>query len=109
MARMSPSTALRGLYDIPARRRASCRVTSFGPSRIFSAPRANCSIERVFESGSAPENHTNREVALATAVLWVGGMVLAKSVATPELGDEIRAAAMRFGLEIGGWEDLHDG
>ena len=62
----------------------------------------------IFETGNAPENHTNREAALATAVLCVGGMVLSRSVASPELGDEIRAAAMKFGLEIGGWDRDYD-
>jgi hypothetical protein len=44
-----------------------------------------------------------RERALVLAALCVGGMVLARGVDGPVLGDDIRGAAYRQALSVAGW------
>ena len=44
-----------------------------------------------------------RERALALAALCVGGIVTPKCVDEPALADELRRAAHRLALHIGGW------
>ncbi len=46
-----------------------------------------------------------RERALAMVALCVGGMVAARSVDDPVLSDELRRAAHRQAMRIGGWGD----
>ena len=46
----------------------------------------------------------SRDRALAIAALCVGGMVIARASDDRALGDEMRQAAMRVALELGGWD-----
>lgn len=62
----------------------------------------------VFDDNAMSNRRSNREAALAVASLCVGGMVLARSVSDSGLADEIRQAAMKVGLETGGWDQLYD-
>jgi AcrR family transcriptional regulator len=45
----------------------------------------------------------SRERALALAALCIGGIVAARSVDDPRLADDLRNAAYRHALQIGGW------
>lgn len=52
----------------------------------------------ILEQGAA-----SRASALAITALCVGGMVIARASDDRALGDELRQAAMRVALELGGW------
>jgi AcrR family transcriptional regulator len=43
------------------------------------------------------------KAAMAIAALCIGGMVVSRSVNSPELGEQLRKAAMKAALELGGW------
>jgi TetR/AcrR family transcriptional regulator, transcriptional repressor for nem operon len=47
---------------------------------------------------------SSRNSALAIAALCVGGMVIARASDDRALGDELRQAAMRVALDLGGWK-----
>jgi hypothetical protein len=48
-----------------------------------------------------------RERALALAALCIGGMVTPKCVDDPALAEDLRRAAHRQALHIGGWNGAH--
>jgi AcrR family transcriptional regulator len=50
------------------------------------------------------QSASSRNSALAIAALCVGGMVIARASDDRALGDELRQAAMRVALDLGGWE-----
>jgi AcrR family transcriptional regulator len=51
----------------------------------------------------------DRQTALAIAALCIGGMVVARASEDLALADEVREAARRTALALGGWRDLHAG
>jgi hypothetical protein len=57
---------------------------------------------RMFERGVEPADGDARQAALAIATLCVGGMVLARTLEDDDLAGEIREAARRVALEVGG-------
>jgi TetR/AcrR family transcriptional regulator, transcriptional repressor for nem operon len=59
------------------------------------------SMAGLFEESLKREGRTDRQSALAIAAICVGGMVVARSVESAELADEIRAAARRTALQLG--------
>jgi TetR/AcrR family transcriptional regulator, transcriptional repressor for nem operon len=56
----------------------------------------------VFERGVDPADGDARQAALAIAALCVGGMVLARTLEDDDLAGDIREAARRVALEVGG-------
>jgi TetR/AcrR family transcriptional regulator, transcriptional repressor for nem operon len=56
----------------------------------------------VFEQGVDPTDGDARQAALAIAALCVGGMVLARTIEDDGFAAEIREAARRVALEVGG-------
>lgn len=56
----------------------------------------------MFERGVDPADGDARQAAMAIAALCVGGMVLARTIEDDALAAEIREAARRMALEIGG-------
>jgi hypothetical protein len=59
----------------------------------------------LFEETLEREGRPDRRRALAIAEICVGAMVVARSVASPELTDAIRDAARATALALGGWLD----
>jgi AcrR family transcriptional regulator len=56
-----------------------------------------------FEANLEPRDGPVRDKALALVALVVGGMVLARAVGDPELGDAVRGAARNHAFGIAGW------
>lgn len=54
----------------------------------------------VFEAAADPSDPQRRRKALAMATLCVGGMVLARTLDDPDLGDEIRNAAAQTAIAL---------
>ena len=65
--------------------------------RVFSA------MTEVFEEALRREGRPDERLAMAIAGICVGGMVVSRSVDSPDLAAAIRAAARRTALELGGW------
>jgi len=65
--------------------------------RVFSA------MTEVFEEALKREGRPDERLAMAIAGICVGGMVVSRSVDSPDLAAAIRAAARRTALELGGW------
>jgi AcrR family transcriptional regulator len=61
------------------------------------------SMAGLFEETLKREGRADRQRALGIATICVGGMVVARSVESAELADEIRAAARRTALQLGVW------
>ena len=61
------------------------------------------SMAGLFEESLKRQGRADRQRALAIAAICVGGMVVARSVESAELADEIRAAARRTALQLGVW------
>jgi AcrR family transcriptional regulator len=59
----------------------------------------------LFEEGLRREGTGDRKRALAIAGICVGGMVVARSIESIELGDALRDAAMSTALQLGGWSE----
>jgi TetR/AcrR family transcriptional repressor of nem operon len=57
----------------------------------------------IFERGVDPADGDARQAALAIAALCVGGMVLARTLEDDNLAGEVREAARRVALEVGGF------
>jgi hypothetical protein len=55
-------------------------------------------LGREVRSGQSREN-----TAMAIAALCIGGMVAARSMNDRDLSDELREAATKVALELGGW------
>lgn len=58
----------------------------------------------VLERSLVDKNRPRRIRARAIAALCVGGMVVARSMVTREVADELRASCMAMALRLGGWE-----
>jgi hypothetical protein len=56
----------------------------------------------LFERGVEPADGDARQAALAIATLCIGGIVLARTIEDDELAAEIREAARRVVLKVGG-------
>jgi AcrR family transcriptional regulator len=63
------------------------------------------SMAGLFEESLKREGRADRQRALAIAGLCVGGMVVARSVESPELADAIRNAARKTALQLGAWKE----
>ena len=61
------------------------------------------SLVGVIEQSLERRGQSNRDRALTIAAACVGGMVLARALADGELADELRDAALRIALDLGGW------
>src|SRR6185437_10133203 len=72
--------------------------------------RANQNARRAYQAAFEgmvailEQGASNRSSALAIAALCVGGMVIARASDDRALGSELRDAAMRVALNLGGWE-----
>jgi AcrR family transcriptional regulator len=60
----------------------------------------------LFEASLEREGRPDRQRALSMATLCVGAMVIARALADAGLAAELRSAAMRLALELGGWSDM---
>jgi len=58
----------------------------------------------LFEQSLQQEKRPDRDLALVTAGLCVGGMVVARSLEDRELADDLREAATRVALRLCGWQ-----
>lgn len=61
------------------------------------------SLVGVIQQSLERRGQSNRDRALTIAAACVGGMVLARALADGELADELRDAALRIALDLGGW------
>ena len=66
--------------------------------RVFNA------MVSVLERSLVEKNPRRRHTAQATAALCIGGMIVARAVADPDLASELRAACAAVALELGGWD-----
>ena len=57
----------------------------------------------MFEDSLRLERRVDRDRALTLSALCVGAMVIARALDNPPLASELRNAAMRFALDLGGW------
>ena len=57
----------------------------------------------LFSMGLRRNGISSRQRALVVAGLCVGGMVIARGVADPNLADSVLGASMAFALKLGGW------
>ena len=88
----------------------SCPMVSL-PSDVA---RSDATVKRVFETvfqgmvelfedSLRLERRVDRDRALTLSALCVGAMVIARALDNPPLASELRNAAMRFALDLGGW------
>ena len=56
------------------------------------------------QKDAGDKGQPDRSTALAIAALCIGGMIIAR--ASDELADDVRAAAKKAALALGGWRDL---
>ena len=88
----------------------SCPMVSI-PSDVA---RSDATVKRVFEKvfeGMVElfedslrfEQRADRDRALTLSALCVGAMVIARALDNPRLAGELRNAAMRLALDLGGW------
>ena len=88
----------------------SCPMVSL-PSDVS---RSDATVKRVFETvfqgmvglfedSLTPKRQADRDRALTMSALCVGAMVIARALDNPALASELRNAAMRLALEMGGW------
>jgi len=57
----------------------------------------------LFDEGLRRQGRADRRRALAIAAMCVGGLAVARSVESSELGNTLRDAAMNVALGLGGW------
>jgi hypothetical protein len=57
----------------------------------------------LFEDSLRVGRRADRDRALTLSALCVGAMVIARALDNPTLASELRKAAMRFALDLGGW------
>jgi len=55
------------------------------------------------QAGAAATGRPDRTSALAIAALCIGGMVIARASEDAAVADEVRAAALKAALALGGW------
>jgi AcrR family transcriptional regulator len=88
----------------------SCPMLSL-PSDVA---RSDATVKRVFETvfrdmvalfedSLRVGQRADRDRALTLSALCVGAMVIARALDNPTLATELRNAAMRFALDLGGW------
>lgn len=89
----------------------SCPMVAIPSDVARSGESAKRAFETVFkamvsvlERSLKDENRPRRIRAGAIAALCVGGMVVARSMVTRELADELRSSCMAMALKLGGWE-----
>lgn len=63
------------------------------------------SMADLFDESLKREGRPDRRRALAMASICVGGMVVARAMASEELAKSIREAAIETALALGGWSD----
>jgi AcrR family transcriptional regulator len=63
------------------------------------------SMAGLFEESLKREGRADRQRAVAITAICVGGMVVARSVESAKLADEIRTAARRAALQLGLWKE----
>ena len=85
------------MVSLPSDVARSGSVVKRAFERVFSA------MARVFEEALQREGRPDPRLALAIAGICVGGMVVSRSVDSPDLAASIRDAARRTALELGGW------
>jgi TetR/AcrR family transcriptional repressor of nem operon len=88
----------------------SCPLIALPNDVARSDATVKAAFETVFKAmvallGRDVRNNTqSREnAAMAIAALCIGGMVVARSMNDPALGDRLREAAAKTALELGGW------
>jgi len=89
----------------------SCPMVALPSDVARSGKEAKQAFENVFqamvgvlEHGMATGGQRNRVTAQAIAALCVGGMVVARSMDSRALADELREASMAVALRLAGWE-----
>jgi TetR/AcrR family transcriptional regulator, transcriptional repressor for nem operon len=91
----------------------SCPMVALPSDVARSDISAKGAFEKVFRAmtdvldQSMAKEARSRTTAQAIAALCVGGMVVARALENRALADELREAAMRVALELGGWEKTH--
>ncbi|HYL64850.1 MAG TPA: TetR/AcrR family transcriptional regulator [Candidatus Methylomirabilis sp.] len=92
----------------------SCPMVAIPSDVARSGDSAKRAFETVFkamvsvlERSLVDKNRPRRVRARAIAALCVGGMVVARSMLTRELADELRSSCMAMALKLGGWEKMH--
>lgn len=66
--------------------------------RVFNA------MVSVLERSLVEKSPRRRQTAQATAALCIGGMIVARAVADPNLAIELRTACEAIALQLGGWD-----
>lgn len=91
----------------------SCPMVAIPSDVARGGDSAKHAFEEVFKAmvsvleRSLVDKHRPRPVrARAIAALCVGGMVVARSMLTRELADELRSSCMAMALKLGGWEKM---
>lgn len=89
----------------------SCPMVAIPSDVARSGENAKQAFETVFkamvsvlERSLVDKNRPRRIRARAIAALCVGGMVVARSMVTRELADELRSSCMAMALKLGGWQ-----
>jgi TetR/AcrR family transcriptional regulator, transcriptional repressor for nem operon len=89
----------------------SCPMVAIPSDVARSGESAKRAFEAVFkamvsvlERSLLDKKRPKRIRARAIAALCVGGMVVARSMVTRELADELRGSCMAMALKLGGWE-----
>lgn len=89
----------------------SCPMVAIPSDVARSGESAKLAFETVFramvsvlERSLVDKNRPRRVRARAIAALCVGGMVVARSMVTRDLADELRGSCMAMALRLGGWE-----
>jgi len=90
----------------------SCPMVALPSDVARSEPAVRRAFESVFNSMAGlfqktleESGQADRQRALTIASICVGAMVVARAVDSRSLSEEIRRAAMRTALELGGWTE----
>jgi len=88
----------------------SCPMVALPSDVARSDERVKAAFENVFKAmvkllGRDTRNASwsRQDNAMAIAALCIGGMVIARSLNDRSLGDQLRSAATRIALDLGGW------
>ena len=92
----------------------SCPMVALPTDVARSGPPARQAFETVFkamvsvlERSLVRKGRWRRAEAHALAAMCIGGMIVARTVLTRTLSDELRAACMSVALNFGGWHSKH--
>ena len=85
------------MVTVPSDVARSDRAVKLVFEKVFKA------LVDLFSMGLRRNGISSRQRALVVAGLCVGGMVVARSVADPNLADSVLGASMAFALRLGGW------